>query len=85
MLRNTRQTRCFLLRPAMHRKFMMPTLGPRAARPLAPRWQARGRASRPRSRESVLKYRVGDKIELTQAAFRRLCEAVLADIEAKYA
>jgi len=35
--------------------------------------------------KAVLKYRVGDKIELTESGFVRLCEAFLADIEAKYA
>ena len=34
--------------------------------------------------KSVLKYRIGDTIELTEPAFVRLCEAVLADIEGKY-
>lgn len=35
--------------------------------------------------KSVLKYRVGVKIELTELGFVRLCEAFLADIEAKFA
>jgi hypothetical protein len=34
--------------------------------------------------KSVLKYRIGDKIELAEPAFVQLCVAFLNDIEAKF-
>jgi hypothetical protein len=35
-------------------------------------------------RKSVLKYGIGDRIRLNDADFAALCDAFLADIEAKY-
>ena len=37
------------------------------------------------SAKSALKYRVGDRIAITEPAFVRLCEAFLTDIESNYA
>ncbi len=34
--------------------------------------------------KSVLNYRLGDKIALTEGDFARICEAFLSEVQAKY-